>query len=191
MPTLLVLSHSSSSAGIKLSPREHSWGRLIAGLQFVSCLYPIAHEHSLLIERAQDFRRRCTSRVSRPCLNCPIAGSSTAQASQRRDDRRYNKARLVAERSSQALASCCLARSSERRNIASAAPRPVLSPPETKWHASALSSSGAHQISSFVCTRAKAAGPTNPLSKHLHIVPVFGTAALNVSPRVGHLHVTV
>ena len=27
--------------------------------------------------------------------------------------------------------------------------------------------------------------------ENLHIVPVFGAAALNVSPRVGHLHVTV
>ena len=28
-------------------------------------------------------------------------------------------------------------------------------------------------------------------AENLHIVPVFGAAALNVSPRVGHLHVTV
>jgi hypothetical protein len=27
-------------------------------------------------------------------------------------------------------------------------------------------------------------------AENVHIVPVFGTAALNVSPRVGHLHVT-
>ena len=27
--------------------------------------------------------------------------------------------------------------------------------------------------------------------ENLHIVPVFGAGALNVSPRVGHLHVTV
>lgn len=27
--------------------------------------------------------------------------------------------------------------------------------------------------------------------ENLHIVPVFGSGALNVSPRVGHLHVTV
>jgi hypothetical protein len=29
------------------------------------------------------------------------------------------------------------------------------------------------------------------LAKHMRVVPVFGTAALEVSPRVGHLHVTV
>src|SRR5207247_1720530 len=28
-------------------------------------------------------------------------------------------------------------------------------------------------------------------TEHLHIVPVFGPAALAVSPRVGHIHVTV
>jgi hypothetical protein len=28
-------------------------------------------------------------------------------------------------------------------------------------------------------------------TEHLRIVPVFGPAALNVSPRIGHLHVTV
>src|SRR5205809_496642 len=28
-------------------------------------------------------------------------------------------------------------------------------------------------------------------SENVHIVPVFGAAALDVSPRVGHLHVTV
>jgi hypothetical protein len=28
-------------------------------------------------------------------------------------------------------------------------------------------------------------------TEHLHIVPVFGPAALAVSPRIGHLHVTV
>src|SRR4051794_34790553 len=27
--------------------------------------------------------------------------------------------------------------------------------------------------------------------KNVHIVPVFGTGALNVSPRVGHLHITI
>jgi Family of unknown function (DUF6130) len=28
-------------------------------------------------------------------------------------------------------------------------------------------------------------------AEHLHLVPVFGPAALAVSPRIGHLHVTV
>ena len=28
-------------------------------------------------------------------------------------------------------------------------------------------------------------------TEHLHIVPVFGSAALAVSPRIGHLHVSV
>ncbi len=28
-------------------------------------------------------------------------------------------------------------------------------------------------------------------TENLHIVPVFGEAALNISPRVGHLHITV
>jgi Family of unknown function (DUF6130) len=28
-------------------------------------------------------------------------------------------------------------------------------------------------------------------AEHVRIVPVFGAAALNVSPRVGHLHITV
>ena len=29
------------------------------------------------------------------------------------------------------------------------------------------------------------------MKENVHIVPVFGAGALNVSPRVGHLHITV
>ena len=30
-----------------------------------------------------------------------------------------------------------------------------------------------------------------PLVKNLRVVPVFGTGALDVSPRIGHVHITV